>query len=183
MRRTPNAFWRFSLSVYRRPGVEAALIALQDGAGTDTNLLLWCCWQAGRGHALDKRTLRRAMAATARWQSEVILPLRRARRSLEAAPQGLTAARAEDLRRRIGAAELDMEHAEQRALYDMARSLPPRRRAVASRDAARASIARYLGLLGNVVTEGLTRHVDTLIAACVASGSVESSIKPAPRRG
>mgnify|MGYP001460985468 CR=1 FL=1 len=43
-RREPNGFWRFSLTVYRRPGVEAALLALQERCGSDTNLLLYACW-------------------------------------------------------------------------------------------------------------------------------------------
>lgn len=166
-RHEPNAFWRYSLRVYRLPGVEAALLALQDAAGTDTNLLLWCCWQASRGRALDKRTLRRAMAATARWQSEVILPLRRARRALKAAPHGLPEGWAADLRRRIAAAELDMEYAEQRLLFDLAQGLaaPPRPRA--PRAEAQGAVARYLDLLGALVTADVARQVDAVIAAGV----------------
>ena len=39
-RHEPNAFWRFSLRAYRRPSAEAAFLALQDEAGTDTNIEL-----------------------------------------------------------------------------------------------------------------------------------------------
>lgn len=166
MRHEPNPFWRFSLRTYRLPGVEAAFLALQDEAGTDTNLLLWCCWQAGERRALDRRTLRRAMAAVARWQSDVILPLRRARRSIRRAPQGLPGGWAGELRQRIGAVELDMEYAEQRALFEIAQSLPRRTRAIAPRDAAQASIARYLGLLGAAPAPTAWRHVDVVIQAC-----------------
>jgi uncharacterized protein (TIGR02444 family) len=165
-RRVPNSFWRWSLRIYRLPGVESALLALQDGAGTDTNLLLWCCWQAGEGRALDRRTLRRSMAATARWQSEVIVPLRRARRALGRAPQGLPDGWAGELRKRIGAVELDMEYAEQRALFELALSLPPLVRTLAPRDAALASIARYLGLLGAEVAPAVQRLVEVVIDAC-----------------
>lgn len=167
-RRDGNDFWRYSLRVYRLPGIEAACLALQDEAGTDTNLLLWCCWQASLGRALAKRDLRRAMAATARWQAEVILPLRRARRSLKARPQGLPEGWADGLRKRIAAAELEMEYAEQRALYELAQGLPAAARKMAQKDAAQAGVARYLDLLGAVVTADMTGRVDAVIAACVA---------------
>jgi len=41
-----NPFWDFSLAVYRRPGVAAACLRLQDEAGVDVNLLLYFCWLA-----------------------------------------------------------------------------------------------------------------------------------------
>ena len=87
--REPNALWRYSLAVYRRPGVEAALLSLQERFGTDTNLLLYACWLALRGQALDQRQWRQAMAAVAQWQAEAIQPLRRARRAAKAAAAGL----------------------------------------------------------------------------------------------
>lgn len=169
-RREGNDFWRWSLRTYRLPGVEAALIALQEEAGTDTNLLLWCCWQASLGRALGKRELRRAMAATARWQAEVIVPLRRARRSLKASPQGLPEGWADDLRRRIAAAELDMEYVEQRALFELAQALAAPARKVAPKAAAQVSVAHYIALLGVVVTPAVARRVDAIIGTCVPPG-------------
>jgi uncharacterized protein (TIGR02444 family) len=165
MRHEPHPFWRFSLRTYRLPGVEAAFLALQDVAGTDTNLLLWCCWQGRLGRALDKRILRRAVAAVARWQADVILPLRRARRSLKRWPQGLPEGWAGDLRRRIANVELDMEYAEQRALFELASALAPVARSLAPREVARASIARYLELQGVVVTPVVERCVAVVIEA------------------
>ena len=167
MRHEPHPFWRFSLRTYRLPGVEPALLALQDDAGTDTNLLLWCAWLAARGRTLDKRTLRQAMATVARWQSDVILPLRRARRALKSAPQGLPDGWADDLRRRIGVVELDMEYAEQRALFVLAQALPAVEPAAPSREAAQVSIARYLDLLGAVVTPAIERRVGVVLDACL----------------
>ncbi len=169
VRHEPNPFWRFSLRSYRRPGAEAAFLALQQEAATDTNLLLYCCWQAGAGRALDTRALRRAMAVAARWQADVILPLRQARQSLKAAPEGLPEGWAADLRRRIGAAELDMEYAEQRALYLLAQGLPPITRPLAPRAAAQASIARYLALCEVAPTPSVSGHVQTVVDACFAA--------------
>ena len=46
-----EAFWRFSLAFYERPGVADALIALQDCDGFDVNLVLFALWLgvSGRG--------------------------------------------------------------------------------------------------------------------------------------
>src|SRR4051794_40049185 len=42
------AFWRFSLALYARPGVADALIALQDRAGLDVNVILFGLWIGAR---------------------------------------------------------------------------------------------------------------------------------------
>lgn len=147
-RREPNPFWRYSLAVYSRPGVEAALLALQQRCGTDTNLLLYACWLASRGQAPDQRRWRQAMAAVARWQAEAIQPLRRARHAVKAAAPGLPSGWGTELRQRLGRVELDLEYLEQHTLFTLAQQLPPPRRALAPRAAARASLGRYFGLLG-----------------------------------
>jgi uncharacterized protein (TIGR02444 family) len=166
MRQVPNAFWRYSLKTYRLPGVEAACLALQDRCATDTNLLLYCCWIAATGRTLDNRTLRRAMACVARWQADVIRPLRQARRALKAAPRALPQGWADDLRKRIGAVELDMEYLEQCALFALARTLPSPARPRPPRAAAQASIARYLALLAVPATAPDRRHGEALLDAC-----------------
>ena len=161
-----NAFWRFSLHTYRLPGIEAACLALQDRWGTDTNLILYCCWLGTSGRSLDKRVLRRAMAALARWQAEVILPLRQARRALKAAPLDLPDGWAADLRKRIGAVELDLEYLEQCVLAEQAQNLPPQVRRQAPRVAAQASLARYLTLMLLPPTAVDRQHAETVLDAC-----------------
>jgi uncharacterized protein (TIGR02444 family) len=169
VRREPSAFWRYSLTAYRLPGVEAACLALQDRWATDTNLLLYCCWLASAGRALDKRMLRRAMATVAHGQAELILPLRRVRRALKAAPAGLPPGWAADLRKRIAAVELDLEYLEQQALAELAQALPPAMRRRPPRAAARASIERYLALLAVPPTALERRHAQALLEACFPS--------------
>ena len=39
-----EGFWRFSLAFYARPGVADALIALQDRAESEVNLVLFGLW-------------------------------------------------------------------------------------------------------------------------------------------
>lgn len=148
MRREANAFWSYSLSVYRRADVADACLALQERCGVDVNLLLYCCWLGHTGRALDKRSLRAAIAAVADWQAEAIKPLRQARRALKKAPNGLPAGWAGQLRKRIGALELDLEYLEQRLLADAAQALPPTWRSHVPRTATAASLTRYLALLG-----------------------------------
>ena len=98
-----NAFWRFSLALYARPGVAEALIALQDRAGNDVNLILFALWRGVvHGHRLDQGELTAAEAAIAPLRRDVIEPLRKLRRGLkDNSDPDLQA-----LRRRIGGLEL-----------------------------------------------------------------------------
>jgi len=133
-----EAFWRFSLALYARPGVGPALIALQDRAGHDVNLILFCLWAgAVRGLWLHPAALTAAEAAIADLRRETIEPLRALRRRLKADP----AADVQVLRRKILVIELA---GERRVQYRLAaQSLP-----AAAADpiaAAEANLALYLG--------------------------------------
>ena len=86
MRHAPHPLWRFSLRVYRAPGVQQACLALQDDCGADVNLLLLCGWAGSAGRAIDLRRLRRAVACVAAWQTQVIAPVRAARRAIKRDP-------------------------------------------------------------------------------------------------
>ena len=103
--------WRFSLRVYRRPGVASVCLRLQDQHGLDINLLLYAAYAAvsGRG-AVAARDLVAADRAIAGWRRQVIEPLRRLRRELK----GVAAATA--TRQRVLAAELAAEREAQRLL-------------------------------------------------------------------
>ena len=175
--------WRFSLRVYRAPGVERACLALQDGQGADVNLLLFCGWLAGRGVALERRRLRQAMAHVRSWQSAVIVPLRSARHAHKclAAAMGQTQEAASALHKRLLALELELEHCEQTALFELAASWLPPRRPTPPPQAAQSNLARYVELLGAALAAGSTAastavpaamsapnaatHVQTLVAA------------------
>ena len=55
-----NDLWRFSQDFYRLPGVASALIALQDRAGLDVNLMLFALWLGVTGRSpLDHAGLAR----------------------------------------------------------------------------------------------------------------------------
>jgi uncharacterized protein (TIGR02444 family) len=111
-----EAFWRFSLGLYARPGVAEALIALQDRAGRDVNLMLFALWAgAVRRVALDAAALAAAEAAIGGLRGDVIEPLRALRRRLKADSDPDL----RELRRKILAAELAAERRVQRRLAAM----------------------------------------------------------------
>jgi uncharacterized protein (TIGR02444 family) len=107
-----EALWRFSLALYARPGVARALVALQDRAGSDVNLVLFGLWLgAVRGRRIDAAALASAVAAIAPLNA-VVGELRALRRRLkEAAASDLAA-----LRRQVAAAELAAERRVQHRL-------------------------------------------------------------------
>ena len=113
-----KTFWRFSLALYARPGVAGALIALQDRAGSDVNLVLFGLWLGvSRGHRLAAGELAAAQAAIAAINEAAVLPLRQLRRQLKpAADPDLQA-----MCRRIAGLE---QAAERRVQHRLAASLP-----------------------------------------------------------
>lgn len=114
-----HPFWIFSLALYARAGIEPACLALQE-SGADVNLLLLCCWLGSAGRQLDSSALERLRRAASPWQTEVVSPLRRARRAVKSGIAGTTPEWGEELRRGILAAELDAEYLEQTFLADLA---------------------------------------------------------------
>jgi uncharacterized protein (TIGR02444 family) len=113
-----EAFWRFSLALYARPGVADALIAIQDRAGTDVNLLLFGLWLGvTRGRLLAAADLAAAEAAIAPLRDAAVAPLRQLRRQLKHAADGDLQA----LRRGIAGLELA---AERRVQHRLAGSPP-----------------------------------------------------------
>jgi uncharacterized protein (TIGR02444 family) len=161
-------FWRFSLRTYGAPGVAKACLALQDDCGADVNLLLYCCWTGLSGRQLSARAVRSARAAVARWQSEVVSPLRRARRAIKKRHRGVTGEWAAQLRKRIGTAELDAEYVEQSVLAGHAAGMPPSARKCAPREAAEANLRCYLELLGARIGRREARNLRTVLDAVVS---------------
>jgi uncharacterized protein (TIGR02444 family) len=133
--RAAEAFWRFSLMVYARPGVAEALIGLQDRAGHNVNLVLFGLWLAVcERRGLDAAALARARAAIAGLDGEVVRPLRRLRQALKGNPDGDVQA----LRRRVLVVELA---AERRIQTRLAASGRRRGATGAARSADRAALA------------------------------------------
>jgi uncharacterized protein (TIGR02444 family) len=140
-----EAFWRFTLAFYQRPGVSDALIALQDRDGFDVNLVLFALWLgiSGRG-ALGGDALAAAEQVAGTLRSEIVEPLRRLRRKLRHHPDG-------DVQRlREGVKELEIagEKLVQERLARLAGSGCAQTDPGGRRAAAHASLVLYLGKKG-----------------------------------
>jgi uncharacterized protein (TIGR02444 family) len=140
-----EAFWRFSLALYERPGVADALIALQDRGGCDVNLVLFVLWLgiSGRG-PLGGDTLATAERVAGTLRSEIVEPLRRLRRNLRHHPDRDV----QRLREGVKALELAGEKLIQARLVRLAGNACAQTDAADRRAAAHSNLALYLGREG-----------------------------------
>ena len=118
--------WRFALSTYARPGVQAACLRLQE-QGADVCLLLCGAWLEQRGVALESRRLLALQQLARPWRVDVIEPLRQVRVQWRAMAQqdvGLGA-----LRERVKALELEAEQQLLLRLEALAQAWPTGERA------------------------------------------------------
>jgi uncharacterized protein (TIGR02444 family) len=141
-----NPFWRFSLAVYARPGVEGECLAAQNAFNLDANMLLFCAWTgAARGLRVDAEWISVAMRAVEPWHSSVVRPLRALRQRLKTLPE-FEDASVKALRKQIAADELRAEQIEQALLYELVASLPNSDDRAGAGEILRDNIAAYLQL-------------------------------------
>ncbi len=138
-----SPFWRFSLKLYRAPGVADACIALQEGAGVDVNLLLFLLWQATQRRAFAAADVAALDSRIGPWRDATVIPLRHVRRALKSPPALVGGGTAEAFRTRIKAVELEAERLQQEAMYELARASPLGREAPSPTDAAHLNVAAY----------------------------------------
>jgi len=134
--------WHFSCAFYAQPGVSEALIALQDRAGLDVNLMLFALWQGACGpHRLSPAELIAAERSAGPIRTAIVLPLRALRRKLRSDCYDDV----QRLRARIKTLEIAAERIVQRRLARLARTpdgdIAPAARAAA----AEANLALVLG--------------------------------------
>ncbi len=154
-----SPFWTFSLRLYGRPGAPAACLELQDRAGADVNVLLFCLFAAASGRRVSQADAIQAMARVAEWKGEVVAPLRAARRFLKRPPAPFVGGAVEDLRTRVKAIELEAERIQQEALYE---AFPMTAFGAPAADAARDNIDACALALGATFDAAA---VDALVAA------------------
>lgn len=134
-----NDFWRFSLRIYRAPGVADECISVQERHGLDVNLMLFCAWLgAERRIALTQDELAACRAAVAEWHERTVKPLRAARQTMK----GL--AGVEPLRTQVKGLELEAERVEQSRLFDFAMSKWPQAGQAQPVAAARENLILFL---------------------------------------
>ncbi|TAM02436.1 MAG: TIGR02444 family protein, partial [Pusillimonas sp.] len=79
-----DALWQYTLAAYKREGVPATCLALQDRYGLDVNVLFLCLFAGARGHELPTHEFALIDDIVAPWKEGVIHPLRSVRRLLKA---------------------------------------------------------------------------------------------------
>jgi len=172
---TGNPFWDFSLAVYRKPGVSAACLQLQDEAGADVNLLLFFCWLATvRDTPLDDADICGVVARTEAWRDHVVRPLREVRRRLKGGVSDFPAESVASLRSEVKRIELQSEHLQQDMLLEIVKSMradvsgavgSPEKEALHRAD---QNIAAYLTNLGAERTDAVIRNCRLIIEAGIS---------------
>lgn len=109
-----HAFWDFSLELYAREDVPEICLGLQDTIGVDVNIAFFCLWWSHPESAvLDQDSFDSIIAAAVRWNRDVVLPTRVARRAAKAGAPDLSADERSLLYKTLLGIEIEVEHAEQ----------------------------------------------------------------------
>jgi uncharacterized protein (TIGR02444 family) len=101
--------WDWAVAVYARPGVEDALLDLQDRFGQCVPLLLTAAWAAAEGRVFDAESLEAAADAARVYEGTIVGPLRAIRRTLKAPVPDLDDPARLAIREQVKALELDAE--------------------------------------------------------------------------
>ncbi|NLS03959.1 TIGR02444 family protein [Rhizobium sp. P32RR-XVIII] len=118
-----QALWDFAVSLYGRPGVAEACLALQDEDGVDVPLLLYAAWLGDRGIALSASDIAEIIGAIGGWQREIVSSLRVIRKRLKEGPSPAPNETTDALRNAIKSAELSAERIELALLESQGRHL------------------------------------------------------------
>jgi uncharacterized protein (TIGR02444 family) len=143
----PSPLWRFSLGLYRVPGMADACIRLQDGSGVDVNLLLYLLWLATAKRTVTRTEIEDIERQIAPWRDQAVIPLREVRRAIKTPPAAIDPRLAELLRTKVKALELESERLQQEALYVLAQTAPAGEPAASPEAAARTNVAAYQEVL------------------------------------
>jgi uncharacterized protein (TIGR02444 family) len=164
-----NPFWEFSLAAYSRPGVAEACLRLQDDAGADVNLLLYCCWMAAVcDDAMSRARAGETVAGTQEWRDGVVVPLRAVRRRLKDRPAELPPESVEGLRAEVKRIELESERLEQDLLYRMGGAASRKAEGgPAARARAEQNIKAYLSVIGAAESPQAVQDCRTIADACL----------------
>jgi uncharacterized protein (TIGR02444 family) len=111
--------WAFALTIYARPGVADACLALQNEAGVDVMLLLMATFAAVKRRILLTPDEIKAMDEACRpWREQVVWRLRAIRSELKTGPRPAPTSKTEPFRSKIKALELEAERLENQLLAE-----------------------------------------------------------------
>jgi uncharacterized protein (TIGR02444 family) len=138
-----NDFWRFSLAIYKPADVAAECLALQETAGVDVNLLLFCAWLGTRAIVLSQSDIEAACRVVAPWQNSVVRPMRSVRRHIKTQYGDAF----ENLRSRVKDDELQAEQIEQAMLFAYAQGIQSSSTGSDHRDAVARNVNAYISMM------------------------------------
>lgn len=161
--RDNRGLWPYTLDLYARPGVQDAVIALQESQGADVNVLFYCVWCAATGRgSLDAGSFDRVESRIARWRREVTKPLRRLRTRIKTDPTLLALEGAADARKRILEAEIESERIAQIAIESTA-GQPSDEGSDAPAAIAARNLRAYLDYIDADVNAAAEAHLETVL--------------------
>jgi len=137
--------WAFCLTLYARPGVAQACLALQDRHGADIPLLLAVLWHGQSG--LGPAPLAKWRRISKRWREQAVVPLRNLRRAMKGR------AGWEEIREGVKRLELSAEKAQLDSLAATAKS------GSSHFDPSRDMMAPLSTLLGSAFATRQTRKI------------------------
>ncbi|MBV1870529.1 MAG: TIGR02444 family protein [Gammaproteobacteria bacterium] len=141
-----NPLWEYSLCSYKRAGVEAVCLTLQDEFNLNVNFLLYCCWLAAESIKISDIELLQQVKDLRYWDHEVVLPLRQARRALGK----LKIKEAQVLKEKVRACELEAEEVFQDEIYASYRELNKRPDLTAGAGAPEVSAEKKAAVLASI---------------------------------
>jgi uncharacterized protein (TIGR02444 family) len=163
--------WAFALSLYARPLVAEACLALQDQAGVDVMMLLITVFAAIRHHALlTPSEIRDLDDACRPWREQIVRPLRAVRGRLKSGPLPAPGSATEPFRSTIKAAELAAERLQNRLLAECLPLRPPERGAVTAQDVrfvVDGVVTLALERFGREQASGLQSSIDAIVKAAM----------------
>lgn len=161
--RDNRGLWPFTLDLYARPGVQDAVIALQENQGADVNVLFYCTWCAATGRSsLDAASFDKVESRIARWRQEVTKPLRRLRVHIKTHPDLLALQEAAEARSKILEAEIESERIAQIAIESTAEQ-PLAEGSGALAAAAERNLRAYLTYIDADIDAAAETHLETLL--------------------
>lgn len=133
----PATPWDFICWLYQQPKVQDSVLELQDTHTADVSLLLFCCWYGYHHGTLNDLQWEKLLLCSHNWQSQVLQPLRGARRWLKQQADKTTYYSIKDL-------ELNCEQSLLQELTLLAKSNSLKNTPVEPESACQQNIARYL---------------------------------------
>jgi uncharacterized protein (TIGR02444 family) len=159
-------FWSFSVTLYSKPGVANACLALQNDHDLDVNLVLFCIWYGQNHGELSSSQLDELLDFSLLWATHVVKPLRQARRWIKQNRDDceIPAERLESFRDRVKKLELEAEQLQQNRLQQLAQAGDNSDQGGSS-TAAETNLDRYLQCMGIGKSDSVARQLAVISGA------------------